>query len=216
MNRHNLSVNVTFSLIDSPIVDLQIQKTDDFFFKIVVSFRQRAGKYVKNASMWNKIYLVVLAIAILAMGVLLYLPYSWLQSVTAPKDVAAQYNFYSNISWMFLLFSSLVLLIAGNVVLWKTRRSWAMWTALLYFAVFMVAQTFWLDRDFFNYQQKHNLTDSLISFGALSGVILIVLAAIIVFFNQYLAKRMHVKMYPAVTQPVEALPEESSATEKDI
>ncbi len=91
-----------------------------------------------------------------------------------------------------------------------------MWTALLYFAVFMVAQTFWLDRDFFNYQQKHNLTDSLISFGALSGVILIVLAAIIVFFNQYLAKRMHVKMYPAVTQPVEALPEESSATEKDI
>ena len=165
--------------------------------------------------MWNKIYLIILAVAVLAICVLLYLPYSWLQSVTAPKDVAAQYDFYSNISRMFLLISSLALLILGNVVLWKTRRSWAVWLSLLYFAVFMIAQTFWLDREFFNYQQKHNLTDSLISFGAFSGGILIVLAAIIVFFNQYLVKRLHDKTYAPI-QPVESLPEEVSTDEKSV
>jgi hypothetical protein len=164
--------------------------------------------------MWNKIYLIVLAVAVLAMGVSLYFPYSWLQSVTAPKEVAAQYGFYSNISWMFLLISSLVLLIVGNVVLWKTRRSWAMWVSLLYFAIFTIVQKFWLDRVFFNYQQTNNLTESVISFGALFGVLLIVLAAIIVFFDQYLVKRLLDKTYPL--QSVGSLPQEISIDEKDI
>ena len=165
--------------------------------------------------MWNKIYLIILAAAILAMGVLLYLPFSWLQSIGAPATVRDNYLYYSNISWMFLLASSLILLIAGNVVLWKTRRSWAMWTALLYFAVFMVAQTFWLDRAFFNYQKTNSLTESVFSFGAISGAVLIVLAAIIVFFNQYLVKRLLDKTYPPV-QPVESLPEELPTDEKTI
>lgn len=162
--------------------------------------------------MWNKIYLVVLAIAILAMGVLLYLPFSWLQSVTAPRDVAEHYKFYSNISWIFLLISSLVLLIIGNVVLWLTRRSWAMWASLLYFAVFMVAHTFWLENSFFRYKQANTSENGLISWSPLVGVVFIVLAAIIVFFNQYLVKRMRDKMYPA-SQPVEQLPEEPPADE---
>jgi hypothetical protein len=165
--------------------------------------------------MWNKIYLAVLAAAILAMGVLLYLPYSWLQSVTAPKDVAAQYDFYSNISWMFLLISSLVLLILGNVVLWKTSRSWAMWATLLYYAVFMVAHTFWLDGLFFQFQRQNNFTSEVISFGSLFGVVLIVLAAIIVFFNQYLVKRLHDKTYPPA-QTVESPPEEVLTNEKSV
>lgn len=165
--------------------------------------------------MWNKIYLAVLAAAILAMAVLLYFPYSWLQSVTAPKDVEAYYKYYSNMSWLFLLISSLVLLLLGNILLWKTRRSWAMWTTLLYFAGFVIAQTFWLDRKYFDYQQENNLTDSVIWFGALSGAILIFLAAIIVFFDQYLVKRLLDKTHPPL-QPVESLPEEIPADEKRV
>ena len=160
--------------------------------------------------MWNKIYGAILAAAFLAMIVLLYLPYSWLQSVTSPKDVETSYLFYSNISWTFLLISSLVLLIAANVLLWKTRRSWAMWAMFLYFAIFTVAHKFWLDRAFFNYQKANNLTESVFTFGALAGALLIVLAAIIVFFNQYLVKRLHDKMYPPAA-PIEALPEEPTA-----
>lgn len=165
--------------------------------------------------MWNKIYLAVLAAAILAMVVLLYFPYSWLQSVTAPRDVQAQYESYSNLGWAFLIISSVVLLVLANVLLWKTRRSWAMWATLLYFAIFVLAETFWLDREFFAYRQANNLTDSAIWFGALSGVILIVLAAIIVFFDQYLVKRLLDKSYPLL-QPVESLPEEIPADEKRV
>ena len=165
--------------------------------------------------MWNKIYTAVLAAAILAMCILLYLPYSWLQSVTAPKDVVVQYDFYSNISWIFLLISSLILLIVGNVMLWKTRRSWAMWATLLYFAVFIVAHTFWLNGLFFQFQRQNNFTSEVISFGAFFGVILIVLAAIIVFFDQYLVKRLHDKTYPPL-QPVESLPEETLTDEKSV
>ena len=166
--------------------------------------------------MWNKIYLVILAAAVLATGVLLYFSYSWLQSKTNPQDVQANYLSYSNISWTFVLISSLVLLIAANVVLWKTRRTWAAWTTLLYFAVFTIAHKFCLDQVFFNYQQANRLTENMISFGAIFGVVLIVLAAIIVFFNQYLVKRLHDKTYPAVAQPTENLAGEISADEKDV
>ena len=171
--------------------------------------------------MWNKIYPVILAVAVLAMGVLLYLPYSWLQSVTAPKDVAGQYQFYSNISWIFLLISSLILLVLGNVVLWLTRQSWAMWAALLYFAVFMIAYTFWLENSFFRYKQANNFESGIISWSPLVGVILIVLAAIIVFFNQFIVKRMHDKTYPAAAQPVEESLEkpisvETAADDKNV
>lgn len=165
--------------------------------------------------MWNKIYLIALAVAILVMSVLLYFPYSWLQSITAPREVAAQYQFYSNISWMFLLISSLVLLVLGNVVLWMTRRSWAMWLSLLYFAFFIVAHTFWLENVFFRYKQSNNLESGVVSWSPIVGVVLVGLSAIIVFFDQYLVKRFQDKMYPAVP-PVESLAEESLNEEKNI
>lgn len=163
--------------------------------------------------MWNKIYLAILAAATLAAGILLYFPYSWLQSVTAPRDVQENYLYDANIGWTFVLISAVILLLAANVVLWKTRRAWAMWATLLYFAIFTIAYKFWLDRAFFNYQQTNNLTDSAISFGALFGVVLIVLAAVIVFFDQYLVKRLLDKTSPL--QPVEALPEEIVIDERD-
>lgn len=165
--------------------------------------------------MWNKIYLIILAAAILAMGVLLYLPFSWLQSIGAPAIVRDNYLYYSNISWMFLLVSSLILLITGNVVLWKTRRSWAIWTTLLYFAIFMVAQTFWLENSFFRFKQNNNFTSGAVSWSPISGTVLIALAAVIVFFNQYLVKRLAEKTY-APAQPVESLPEELPTDERKI
>jgi len=166
--------------------------------------------------MWNKIYSVILAIAVLAMSVLLYLQYSWLQSVTNPKDVIPKYESYSNNSWMFLLISSIILLIVGNVVLWKTGRAWAVWTSLLYFAGFMLAHTFWLENSFFRYKQANTTENSLISWSPLLGAVLIALAAVIVFFNQYLIKRMRDKTLPAVGQPIESLPEEPATEENRV
>ncbi len=160
--------------------------------------------------------MIVLAVAVLASGILLYFPFSWLQSITAPAEVAGQYKFYANIGWTFLLISTLILLLVGNVLLWKTRRAWALWAAFLYFAVFTVVQKFWLDQSFFSFQQKNGLTDSAISLGALSGVFFVVLAAIIVFFDQYLVKRLHDKMHLSVETPVERLTETMHKNADDI
>lgn len=165
--------------------------------------RHYSGNYDKNASMWNKIYLVLLVATTLTMGILLLLPNSWLGSVTDPRNVAQNYTHYSNISWTFLLISSVFLLIVANGVLLKTGKAWAMWVSLLYFAAFMVAQTFWLEQNFFRYQQANNLTDSAFFLGSIYGVALIALAAVIVFFNQYLIKRMQARNLPAEVPPVE-------------
>ena len=148
--------------------------------------------------MWNKIYSILLVIAVLTMGVLLYLPYSWLGSVTDPKIVAFNYNHYAGISWTFLLISSLVLLAAGNALLFKTRQAWALWASFLYFAVFMILHTFWLQESYFQYKKSSGLADGSFSLGAFVGVLFVALAAIFVFFNQYLVKRMQAKMSPQI------------------
>lgn len=106
--------------------------------------------------MWNKIYLIALAAAVLIIGVLTYFSFDWLQSVTNPKDVIENYEKYADYSWMFLLISTLVLLVVGNVVLWTTRKSWALWTTFFYFAVFIVLQKFWLEQSFHQYKQTRS------------------------------------------------------------
>ena len=154
--------------------------------------------------MWNKIYLILLAVAVLTMGVLMYLSYSWLGSITDPKNVAANYVYFADISWTFLMISSLVLLAAANVLLFKTRRAWALWASFLYFSVFMILQTFWLQESFFQYKKTNGLADGSFSLGAFVGVMFVALAAIFVFFNQYLVRRMQAKMFPqaAITEQI--------------
>ena len=160
--------------------------------------------------MWNKLYLILLAAATLTMGILLLLPNSWLGSVTDPRNVALNYTHYAGISWTFLLVSSVFLLIVANGVLLKTGKAWALWTSLLYFAGFMIAQTFWLEQNFFRYQQANNLTDSTFFLGSVYGVALIILAAVIVFFNQYLIKRMQARNELAAgLPPVNTIDEKS-------
>jgi len=144
--------------------------------------------------MWNKIYTGVLGISFLLTAGLTYYASTWLQSSTKPADVAANFDYSSNLGWMFLLISSLVLLILANVVLWTTRNAWAMWATFLYFALFMLLQTFWLDQAFFNYKQQNGLANGTLSFGVFYGILFCGLAAAIVFFNQFIVKRMRDKM----------------------
>jgi len=155
--------------------------------------------------MWNKIYLGCLAASALALGILMYLSIDWLNSIGSPVIAVEKYNYYSNLSWAFLWISTLILLAVGNVVLWKLRKSWALWATLLYFAFFIVLQTFWLDQSLFQFKQKNGGGDGF-SFSPFFGIALIVLAAIIVFFNQFLVKRLSDKMLPT-EQPIEHIPE---------
>ncbi len=157
--------------------------------------------------MWNKIYLGCLAASALVLGVLMYLSFDWLNSIGSPAIVVEKYNYYSNLNWGFLWISTLILLVVGNVILWKMGKSWALWTTLLYFIFFVVLQTFWLERSFFQFKQE-KLNSGGFLFTPFFGVTLIVLAAIIVFFDQFLVKRLNDKMFPS-EQPVEHIPEDN-------
>jgi len=146
--------------------------------------------------MWNKIYLIALAVLILPMVFLSYYSWSWLQSIGSPQNVVLSYEYWSTLSWSYLWISTVILLILANVLLWQTRRAWALWTTFIYFTIFIFVRYFWLDQSFFQYKKDNNLWQGEFSIAPLFGVLLCVVAAVIVFFNQFLIKRLQDKMNP--------------------
>jgi hypothetical protein len=94
------------------------------------------------------------------------------------------------------------------------RKSWALWTTFLYFVFFIVLQTFWLERSFFQFKQK-TLSSGEFLFSPFFGIALIVLAAIVVFFNQFLLKRLSDKMFPS-EQPIEHVPDDNLPRDNTI
>ena len=144
--------------------------------------------------MWNKIYLIALAVLILPIVFLSYYSWSWLQSIGAPQNVVSNYEYWSTLSWSYLWISTVILLIIANVLHWKTHRAWALWATFIYFATFIIVRYFWLNQSFFHYKKANNLWQGEFSIAPLFGVLLCVVAAVIVFFNQFLIKRLQDKM----------------------
>ena len=156
--------------------------------------------------MWNKIFLGVLTIAILITGIFTVYSYSWLGSIGNPASAVEGYQSVSSLASVILWISTIILIVLANFLLWQTRRSWAMWVSFAFFAVFIALRYFWLDNALLNFQKTHNLTDSSFSFSPIFGIIFVVLAAVIVFFNQFINLRLNEKMYPP--QEIEAESEE--------
>lgn len=144
--------------------------------------------------MLNKIYLVLLSIAVLMMSILTYFSYSWVQSIGNPVEVVKNYELYSGISWTALWISFVALLIFANILLWKNRRAWALWTSLLFFTAFVVIQMFFVDQAFFNFQKENNLTEKTFFLTPVLGVAICVVTAVGIFFDKFLVTRMRDKM----------------------
>ena len=163
--------------------------------------------------MLNKIYLIALAVFVLGMCLLTYIAYDWLGSIDYPETVKLEYEKYAGYGRMFLLISSLVLLILSNVILWKTRQTWAFWSTLAYFCVFILIQNFWLDGAFNQFQIKKNIAEDTFSPNPLIGVLLCIAAAGFVFFNQFFVARIYDKM---VTKdaPIKELPDDAENVEE--
>jgi hypothetical protein len=163
------------------------------------------------------VYLIALAVFLLLMSILTYIARSWLGSITDPRNVISNYEYYAKINGNFLWISALILLILANVILWKTRKTWAFWTTLLYFVFFVVLHTFWLDKSFLEYKRGNSLQLTGFSLTPFIGAVFCVLAAVLIFFNQLLVLKMRDKMFPPAL-PVEDLPgdlpEESPEEEK--
>ncbi len=158
--------------------------------------------YDTKSGMWNKIYLIALAIAVLIMSSLAFYSNSWLDSIDAPVNVIQNYEDSSGMTWMFLWLSSIILLILANVFFWRMQQSWAFWTTFLYFAAFIIIQTFLLDEKFTAFRNSRNPGQSGLSVSPFLGVILCVVGAIFVFFDQFLVSRLHKKMFGIAPEKV--------------
>jgi len=152
--------------------------------------------------MWNKIYSIALAISLFIMTSLSFYAYNWLKSIDAPANVVQNYEYYSGLAWMFLWLSSIILLVLANALYWRTQKPWALWTTFLYFALFIIIQTFWFDESFMTYKNQNNLGQNNLPVGLFLGVALCVVGAVIVFFDQFLVSRLHKKMYGVAPEEV--------------
>lgn len=165
--------------------------------------------------MWNKVYFLALAVAAVVMGVLAYLAFNELQKIGfAPATIAGNFLYYESMYHQFLWMSSVLLLIVANVVLWQMRQARALWTTLVFFAVFVMLDTWWLGGLYSNYKQTNLAAPDSFSFSGIVGAILCVAAALIIFFNHFIVLRMRDRIngVPAVnagTAPVAAPPVEN-------
>ena len=153
--------------------------------------------------MWNKIFLLALAVLLLPMLFLTYYSYSWLQSISAPQAVVENFGYYSTIGWTYLWISTLILLIIANVLLWKINKAWALWTTFFYFAVFVVVRYFVLEVGYNAYVNENFSAQSALPVGVFVAVALCAVGAVIVYFDQFLVRRLRYKMLPETDPPVE-------------
>lgn len=151
--------------------------------------------------MWNRIYLLVLAVCFAIMAALTYYSWSWLGSIGAPQAAADGYLYHSGHAWTFLWISSAALLILANVVLAKFRRSWAMWTTFVYFGIFIVVRYVVLEQSFFQFKKANGLWEGGFSLAPVAAVIFCAAAAALIYSNQFAVVRLSQKLHPTVHEP---------------
>ena len=168
--------------------------------------------------MLNKIYPIALTISVVIMAVLTYLAYSQLQSVGfAPTVIAANYLDYISYYQQFLWLSSAILLILANILLWNERKSWSLWATLVFFVFFVLLNGWGLNGMFSDYKGSNFPPDSNFSTTGLFSAVICIIAAVAVYFNQYIVLRMRERMYPvkeSISDPLEKLPDETAPEEK--
>ena len=146
--------------------------------------------------MWNKIYLGVLAIAIVVVAFITYYSWSWLQSIGDPRTAWDSFNYDRRAGVYFLIASTIVLLLIANVVLWTGRSAWAMWATHLFSSVFAIVLLFWLHLNGTSFCLDNGVCQSPSrGIGPLLAVSGIVALGILVFFDQFAVLRLHKKMY---------------------
>lgn len=150
--------------------------------------------------MFSKIYLAALGLSAAVMAFFTYYSWSWLQSIGQPAAAVAGFEYNSNLAWMALWITSIVLLLLGNAVLWTTRSAWAMWLTFIFFSVFVVAKFFWLNLALAHFLIGNESAGAGVLTGPFLAVLLIVVMAAIVFFDQFMVIKLREKTYPESTE----------------
>jgi hypothetical protein len=163
--------------------------------------------------MWNKIYLIALTIAVLPMLFLTYYAFSWLQSIGSPMDAIVGFKSTSNIAFYWLWISTAVLIILANALLWNDRKAWALWTTLLYLIVFLFLRSFWLEQTSNLFIASNNLPFETPILRPLLTLVIAVVAAAIVYFDQLVVTRMRDRIHPPPDAAVEPVPDPTDFNE---
>ena len=146
--------------------------------------------------MLNKIFLGVMAIAVVVVLFITYYSWSWLQSIGDPRTAWESFNYDRRAGVYFLIVSTIVLLVIANVVLWTVRNAWAMWATHLFFSIFAIVLLFWLHLTGISFCIDNGVCQSPSrGIGPLLAVFGIVVLGVLVFFDQYVVLRLHGKMY---------------------
>lgn len=164
--------------------------------------------------MLNKIFLILFAVAILFMATLSFLTNSQLSSIGfPPPQIVDTFKSYENLHWLSLWISSLILLVLSNVIMWTYRKSWALWLTFLFYAVFIMVNTWWLTESLKAYQIKEHLdTAGLLSKNGIFGAIFCIVGGVGIFFNQYIVLRLRDKMF---NKPDESFEQVEKVEEKE-
>jgi uncharacterized membrane protein len=100
--------------------------------------------------------------------------------------------------------------------MWKSRRSWALWTSFVYFAFFILLNTWWLEESSFRYKKTHQLLEGGFQVGGIFAIIMTFVVGVGAYFDQFIVFRLWDKMYgkPAVADPPKE-EHEPEATEEE-
>lgn len=137
-------------------------------------------------SMWTRIYIGVLAAAVLVVGFFTYYSWTWLESIGKPADAIAGYQNVSGVAWPMLCICTAVLLFIACGVMWSKGRAWALWLTFAYFTVFVAISGFYLDREYQRLLESTAGIDTNVWATPVISLLIIAGAAIPVLALQYL------------------------------
>jgi len=146
--------------------------------------------------MWSRIYLGVLAAAILVVGFFTYYSWSWLESIGRPEDAIAGYQYTSGIAWAMLCVCSITLAFIAAGVMWTTQRAWALWVTFALFAVTLAIEGFFLDRSYRRLLESSTGIDVKLWATPVITILIMIGAAVLALAFQYSIVILRRKFYP--------------------
>jgi hypothetical protein len=162
--------------------------------------------------MWTRIYIGVLAAAVLVVGFFSYYSWAWLNSIGRPEDAIAGYESTSGIAWAMLCVCSIILLFLACGVMWARGSAWPLWVTFAYFALFVAFRGFWLDRTYQQLLEQTAGIDTRLWATPVISVLMIIGAAVPVLALQYLIIVLRQKFNGSTEQPVVDLDADSESS----
>ncbi|MFL6374476.1 MAG: hypothetical protein ACJ73D_07415 [Pyrinomonadaceae bacterium] len=162
--------------------------------------------------MWTRIYIGVLAAAVLVVGFFTYYAWTWLESIGKPADAIAGYENITAVSWPLLCVCTAVLLFIASGVVWTRGGAWALWLTFAYFTVFVAIGGFYLDREYKRLLESTAGIDTNVWATTVISVLMIAGAAIPVLALQYLISVMRQKFKRSASSPIIDLEAENESS----